>query len=70
VPAVPAFVYRTGEYTAGGVIGYPLTQLSEEVAFIAYHLHWPQAEIMQMEHADRRQWVQEISSMNRRMNGD
>jgi hypothetical protein len=70
VPAMPALVHRTGECAAGGVIGYPLTQLSEEVAFIAYHLHWPHAEIMQMEHADRRQWVQEISSVNRRMNGD
>ena len=24
----------------GGVIGYPLGQLHEEVAFIAYHFHW------------------------------
>ncbi|MEO8338186.1 MAG: DUF6760 family protein [Nitrospirota bacterium] len=61
---------KGGDCARGGVVGYPLPHLSEEVAFVAYHLHWPQTEIMQMEHADRRQWVQEISTMNRRMNGD
>lgn len=45
-------------------------QLSEEVAFIAYHFHWPQSEILGIEHADRRKWVQEISAINRRMNGE
>jgi hypothetical protein len=38
------------------------------VAFVAYHFHWDQAEILNMEHADRRRWVREISSINRRMN--
>lgn len=49
-------------------MGYPLDQLSEEVAFIAYHFHWPPDQIMQFEHADRRQWVERISAINRRMN--
>ncbi|MFO7680573.1 MAG: DUF6760 family protein [Chloroflexota bacterium] len=40
----------------------------EEVAFVAYHFHWPQAEIMEMEHPDRRQWVEQISVINGRMN--
>jgi len=44
--------------------------LSEEVAFVAYHFHWPHAEIMTMEHADRRSWVAQISSINRRINGE
>jgi hypothetical protein len=42
--------------------------LFEEVAFIAYHFHWPQGEIMVLEHADRRRWVEAISAINRRMN--
>lgn len=45
-------------------MGYPLAQLHEEVAFVAYHFHWPQSEIMGMEHRDRRRWVTEISGIN------
>lgn len=42
----------------------------EEVAFIAYHFHWPPEAIMGLEHADRREWVGEISAINQRMNGE
>jgi hypothetical protein len=52
------------------MIGYPLAQISEEVAFISYYFHWSQAEIMQMEHADRRDWVSRISELNRRESGE
>lgn len=65
-----ACVSAGGDGYRGGVVGYPLMQLSEEVAFIAYHFHWPQSEILGIEHADRRKWVQEISAINRRMNGE
>jgi len=37
------------------------------VAFVAYHFHWPMNDILDLEHADRRRWVQEISAINRRM---
>ncbi|MES2823571.1 MAG: DUF6760 family protein [Pseudomonadota bacterium] len=50
------------------MIGYPLKQLHEEVAFVAYHFHWSHAEIMVMEHGDRRRWVNEISNINKKMN--
>ena len=49
-------------------MSYPLDQLHEEVAFIAYHFHWSQAEVMELEHADRRRWVAEISTINQQMN--
>jgi hypothetical protein len=52
----------------GGILSYPLAQLREEVAFIAYHFHWSHDEIMALEHTDRRRWVNTISSINRRMN--
>jgi len=42
--------------------------LNEEVAFIAYHFHWPHSEILNLEHLDRRQWVAQISGINQRMN--
>jgi hypothetical protein len=47
------------------MVSYPLDQLHEEVAFIAYHFHWSQREVMELEHADRRRWVAEI---NQQMN--
>lgn len=49
-------------------MSYPPEQLLGEVAFIAYHFHWPQQEIMALEHADRRRWVEEISGINTRIN--
>lgn len=47
--------------------GYPLIQLREEMAFIAYHFHWSCAELMSLEHAQRRHWCRQISEINRRM---
>ncbi len=52
----------------GGVIGYPLDELYEEIAFVAFHFHWGEQEVMQMEHEERRRWVREISKLNRRVN--
>lgn len=47
--------------------GYPLVQLYEEMAFIAYHFHWPYAELMALEHGERRRWCQQISTINRKL---
>ena len=54
----------------GGIIGYPLDRLYEEVAFIAYHFHWSHEEIMNMEHKERQKWVEEISKINRQLSGE
>jgi hypothetical protein len=40
----------------------------EEVAYIAYHLHWPYDEIMRLEHQERRRWVNEVSRINEKLN--
>ena len=50
------------------MIGYPLSSLYEEVAFVAYHFHWPPDAVLNLEHAERRRWVQEISGINERIN--
>ncbi|MFI0607092.1 MAG: DUF6760 family protein [Anaerolineae bacterium] len=63
-------ILRTGAQRHGGVLGYPLQALYEEVAFIAFHFHWPPEAILGLEHADRRRWVDQISGINQRMNGD
>jgi hypothetical protein len=49
-------------------VGYPLDELREEVAFIAYHFHWTPDAIMSLEHRDRRSWVREISAINAAVN--
>ncbi|CAG0933321.1 hypothetical protein TFLX_02997 [Thermoflexales bacterium] len=52
----------------GGVLGYPLDQVYEEVAYVAYHFHWPAHEVLELEHGERQRWVQEIAKINRRLN--
>ena len=48
--------------------GYPLAALHEELAFLAYHLHWPYAELLEMEHRDRHRWCGEVSNINNLLN--
>lgn len=52
----------------GGIVGYPLDRLREEVAYLAYHFHWPLDEILDLEHGERQVWVQEVANINRRLN--
>lgn len=47
--------------------GYPLDQLYQEMAFIAYHFHWSNVELMNLEHRERRRWCREISLINQRV---
>lgn len=46
---------------------YPLARIYEEVAYIAYHLHWSRDEILRLEHAERARWAHEIAQINRRL---
>jgi len=62
-----AFRSGYGGGRVGGIVGYPLEQMHEEVAFIAYYFHWPLQDIMELQHSDRRGWVEEISAINRRL---
>ncbi len=39
----------------------------EEVAYIAYYVHWPLKDILEMEHHDRRQWAERITDINRKL---
>lgn len=51
-------------------MAYPLDQLYEEMAFIAYHLHWSHTEVMSLEHEERKRWCEEISKINRRLSDE
>jgi hypothetical protein len=48
-------------------VTYATDRLFEEVAYVAYHFHWSFEEILDLEHADRRRFVEEIASINRRL---
>ena len=48
-------------------MSYPLEQLHEEVAYIAYYFHWPLEDILGMEHGDRRRWAEKIADINRKL---
>jgi hypothetical protein len=50
------------------VIGHPSDELFEEVAYVAFHFHWPYEDVMGLDHLERRQWVAEISKLNARLN--
>jgi hypothetical protein len=39
------------------------------MAFIAYHFHWSSDDLMGLEHAERRRWCNEISRINRKLDG-
>jgi hypothetical protein len=39
-------------------------RLFEEVAYVAYHFHWPLEEIVDLEHPLRRRFVEEIAAIN------
>jgi hypothetical protein len=66
MPGVQSQVHG-GVRPAGGIVSYPLEQLHEEVAYIAYHFHWPLDQILSMEHRDRRLWAEKIADINRKL---
>ena len=45
-----------------------MDRLYEEIAYIAYHLHWPYETIMGLEHRERHIWVEEVARINKRLN--
>ncbi|MFE1362457.1 MULTISPECIES: DUF6760 family protein [Streptomyces] len=42
---------------------YAIDRLHQEIAYLAYHFHWSQAEILDLEHHDRRTYVRQIASL-------
>jgi hypothetical protein len=48
-------------------VTYATDRLHEEVAYVAYHFHWELDALLDLEHADRRRYVEEIARINTRM---
>ncbi|MGM1060504.1 DUF6760 family protein [Saccharothrix sp. Mg75] len=47
---------------------YAADRLHEEVAYVAYHFHWPRDEILDLDHRERLRWVTEIARINTKVN--
>ena len=48
---------------------YAPDRLFEEVAYVAYYLHWPLEQILDMEHPLRVRMIDEIGKINEQING-
>jgi len=48
-------------------VTYAADRLHEEVAYVAYHFHWPLDDILDLEHAQRLRYVSEIANINTRL---
>lgn len=49
---------------------YAADDLYEEIAYVAYHLHWPLEELLDLEHPLRRRFVDEVGRINQRITGN
>jgi len=45
---------------------YPTEALWQELAYLAYHLHWDLDTLLDLEHADRTRLVQHVAALNER----
>jgi Family of unknown function (DUF6760) len=51
----------------GGIETYATDRLYEEVAYVAYYLHWSRNEILDLDHLERQRFVSQISALNTRI---
>ncbi|GAA0600323.1 hypothetical protein HPO96_34530 [Kribbella sandramycini] len=58
---------RHRRWPPGGILTYATDRLHEEIAYIAYHFHWPLDQILDLEHPQRHTYLTQISTINRRI---
>jgi hypothetical protein len=51
----------------GGILTYDTERLLEEASYVAYHFHWPLADILDLEHPLRRAFIAQIGQINERL---
>ena len=54
-------------WAPGGIATYAADRLYEEVAYMAYYLHWSHEEILDLDHLERQRFVAQISALNTRI---
>ncbi len=50
---------------AGGILGYPLNWVYQEVAALSTRVNWTYEDVMNLDHAERRRWLEEIVKLER-----
>lgn len=45
---------------------YPQEALWDELAYLAYHLHWDFDTLLDLEHTDRARLIRSVADLNRR----
>ncbi|WP_328667233.1 hypothetical protein OG905_09145 [Streptomyces sp. NBC_00322] len=48
---------------------YATEDLYAEIAYIAYHFHWPLSEILDLDHGERGRYIRQIRSINHHVAG-
>jgi hypothetical protein len=48
-------------------VAYPIDRVRDEVAFVAYHMHWSLEEILDLSHRERVEWVGQVSKINKKI---
>lgn len=56
------------KFYSRGITLYPEKELYREMSFISYYFHWGEKDVMELSHASRRRWCEEISSINSSLN--
>jgi hypothetical protein len=51
-------------------VTYGAERLHKEVSYMAFHLHWPLNELLDLEHADRRRYVGLIENLATRQKSE
>jgi hypothetical protein len=46
--------------SAGGIVGYPLERVYQEVAYLGSRVHWTHEELLNLDHAERQRWLREV----------
>ena len=48
------------------MLRYPVDALWQEIAYLAYHLHWRMEDLLDLEHMDRVRMVRAVVNLNDR----
>lgn len=68
MPGLRQDLQRSHKFYTGGIALYPQEELYREMSFISYYFHWSAGEVLALDHASRRRWCGEISSINSALN--
>lgn len=58
-------VVRLRARASGGVVGYPLDWVYQEVAALSLRVHWTYEDLLNLDHAQRRRWIEEVAKLER-----